>query len=56
MTQEQLTAQQIVDLCKQHTMYEWSAQSSIDPIRRDCQRLLLLHAGGQALPPISTAS
>ncbi|HRI49469.1 MAG TPA: aminotransferase class III-fold pyridoxal phosphate-dependent enzyme [Pseudomonadota bacterium] len=32
MTNEQLTAQQIVDLCKQHTMYEWSAQSSIDPI------------------------
>lgn len=32
MTNEQLTAQQIVDLCKQHTMYEWSAQASIDPI------------------------
>ncbi len=32
MTNEPLTAQQIVDLCKQHTMYEWSAQSAIDPI------------------------
>ncbi|MFO0578615.1 MAG: aminotransferase class III-fold pyridoxal phosphate-dependent enzyme [Polyangia bacterium] len=32
MTNKQLTAQEIVDLCKQHTMYEWSAQSSIDPI------------------------
>ena len=32
MTNEQLTAQEIVDLCKKHTMYEWSAQSSIDPI------------------------
>lgn len=32
MTNEQLTAKQIVDLCKQHTMYEWSAQASIDPI------------------------
>lgn len=32
MTNTQLTAQEIVDLCKQHTMYEWSAQSSIDPI------------------------
>lgn len=32
MNSTQLTAQEIVDLCKQHTMYEWSAQSSIDPI------------------------
>jgi taurine--2-oxoglutarate transaminase len=32
MNNTQLTAQEIVDLCKQHTMYEWSAQSAIDPI------------------------
>lgn len=32
MTNEKLTAQEIIDLCKQHTMYEWSAQAAIDPI------------------------
>ena len=27
-----LTAKQIVDLCRRHTLYEWSAQSAVDPI------------------------
>ena len=27
-----MTGQEIVDLCKRHTLYEWSAQSKVDPI------------------------
>src|SRR5215472_16130596 len=27
-----ITTQTIVDLCKKHTLYEWSAQSKLDPI------------------------
>ena len=27
-----MTGQQIVDLCRRHTLYEWSAQSAVDPI------------------------
>jgi len=27
-----LTGQEIVDLCRKHTLYEWSAQSKVDPI------------------------
>ena len=27
-----MTGPQIVDLCKKHTLYEWSAQSKVDPI------------------------
>jgi taurine--2-oxoglutarate transaminase len=27
-----LTGQEIVDLCRKHTIYEWSAQSKVDPI------------------------
>ncbi|HET7209447.1 MAG TPA: aminotransferase class III-fold pyridoxal phosphate-dependent enzyme [Terriglobales bacterium] len=27
-----MTGQEIVDLCKKHTLYEWSAQSKVDPI------------------------
>lgn len=27
-----LTGAEIVDLCKKHTLYEWSAQSKVDPI------------------------
>jgi taurine--2-oxoglutarate transaminase len=27
-----MTGAEIVDLCKKHTLYEWSAQSKIDPI------------------------
>jgi taurine---2-oxoglutarate transaminase len=27
-----LTGQDIVDLCRRHTIYEWSAQSAVDPI------------------------
>ena len=26
------TAQEIVDLCKQYTLYEWSAQNAVNPI------------------------
>src|ERR687894_574017 len=29
---ESMTGQQIVDLCRRHTIYEWSAQSAVDPI------------------------
>ncbi|MGA2391183.1 MAG: aminotransferase class III-fold pyridoxal phosphate-dependent enzyme [Candidatus Sulfotelmatobacter sp.] len=29
---DKLTGKEIVDLCKKHTLYEWSAQSKIDPI------------------------
>ena len=29
---EKMTGQEIVDLCKRHTLYEWSAQSKVDPI------------------------
>lgn len=27
-----MTSSEIVDLCKKHTLYEWSAQSKVDPI------------------------
>lgn len=27
-----MTGQEIVDLCRHHTIYEWSAQSAVDPI------------------------
>ena len=27
-----MSGKEIVDLCKQHTLYEWSAQSKVDPI------------------------
>ncbi len=30
-----MTGQEIVDLCRRHTMYEWSAQSAVDPIPVD---------------------
>jgi taurine---2-oxoglutarate transaminase len=30
-----LTAKQIVELCRRHTLYEWSAQSAVDPIPVD---------------------
>jgi taurine--2-oxoglutarate transaminase len=29
---ESMTGQQIVDLCRRHTIYEWSAQAAVDPI------------------------
>ncbi len=32
VTAETMTGQQIVDLCRRHTIYEWSAQSAVDPI------------------------
>jgi taurine--2-oxoglutarate transaminase len=28
----QLTGQEMIDLCRKHTLYEWSAQSKVDPI------------------------
>jgi taurine--2-oxoglutarate transaminase len=31
-TAEHLTSQEIIDLTKQHTLFEWSAQSKVDPI------------------------
>src|SRR5882757_1508283 len=27
-----MTGSEIVELCKKHTLYEWSAQSKVDPI------------------------
>jgi taurine--2-oxoglutarate transaminase len=29
---DKLTGKEVVDLCKKHTLYEWSAQSKVDPI------------------------
>jgi taurine--2-oxoglutarate transaminase len=31
-TSETLTGEQIVDLCRRHTLFEWSAQAAVDPI------------------------
>ncbi|MCM3872201.1 MAG: aminotransferase class III-fold pyridoxal phosphate-dependent enzyme [Pyrinomonadaceae bacterium] len=31
-TTETLSGEEIVDLCRRHTLYEWSAQSAVDPI------------------------
>jgi taurine--2-oxoglutarate transaminase len=31
-TTDHLTSQEIIDLTKQHTLFEWSAQSKVDPI------------------------
>src|SRR5688500_9677273 len=32
MTTKSMTSEEIVALCKKHTIYEWSAQRSVDPI------------------------
>jgi taurine--2-oxoglutarate transaminase len=32
VTADTMTGQQMVDLCRRHTLYEWSAQSAVDPI------------------------
>src|SRR5499425_3012949 len=31
-TTQTLSGQEIVDLCRRHTLFEWSAQQSVDPI------------------------
>src|SRR5687767_3981593 len=31
-TTENLTGEQIVELCRKHTLFEWSVQSAVDPI------------------------
>ena len=31
-TAEQLTGDEIVELCRRHTLFEWSAQAAVDPI------------------------
>src|SRR5678815_4756210 len=31
-TAETMTGEQIVDLCRRHTLFEWSAQAAVDPI------------------------
>jgi taurine--2-oxoglutarate transaminase len=31
-TSETMTGEQIVELCRRHTIFEWSAQSAVDPI------------------------
>jgi taurine--2-oxoglutarate transaminase len=32
VTTETMTGEQIVDLCRRHTLFEWSAQSAVEPI------------------------
>ena len=32
VTPPAMTGQEMVDLTKKHTLYEWSAQSKVDPI------------------------
>src|SRR6202158_2929292 len=32
LTTETMTGQQIVDLCRRHTLFEWSAKAAVDPI------------------------
>ena len=31
-TAASLTGEQIVELCRRHTLFEWSAQAAVDPI------------------------
>src|ERR1044071_9962477 len=31
-TTETLSGEQIVELCRRHTLFEWSAQAAVDPI------------------------
>ena len=46
-----MTGDEIVALTKRHTLFEWSAQSKVDPDPgRRREGLLLLDARGQALP------
>src|ERR1043165_7400838 len=32
VTAETMTGEEIVDLCRRHTLFEWSAQAAVDPI------------------------
>src|ERR1700675_942174 len=32
ITSETMTGEQIVELCRRHTLFEWSAQATVDPI------------------------
>ena len=32
VTKESMTGEEIVDLCRRHTLFEWSAQAAVDPI------------------------
>jgi taurine---2-oxoglutarate transaminase len=32
VTTESMTGEEIVDLCRRHTLFEWSAQAAVDPI------------------------
>lgn len=32
VTSEAMTGEEIVDLCRRHTLFEWSAQAAVDPI------------------------
>ena len=50
MTEAPMTGDEIVELCRRHTLFEWSAQSAVDPIPvARAQRHLLLDAGRKAL-------
>ena len=31
-TAETMTGEEIVELCRRHTLFEWSAQAAVDPI------------------------
>src|SRR2546423_14360595 len=32
MASQEMTGEEIVELCRRHTIYEWSAQAAVDPI------------------------
>jgi len=44
-----MTGKEIVDLTKKHTLYEWSAQSKVDPILCARQGHLFLDSGREAV-------
>src|SRR5713226_6523421 len=44
-----MTGQEIVDLAKKHTLFEWSAQSKVDPIPVASAKGIYFYAGREAL-------
>src|SRR6266550_990515 len=32
MASQEMTGEEIVELCRRHTLFEWSAQAAVDPI------------------------
>ena len=49
ITNHAMTGQEMVDLTKKHTLYEWSAQSKVDPIPMARAKGIYLDAGREAL-------